>query len=119
MHSLAELVVSVAAGDIDRVLSLCDSEVVFVSDGGPNRHAARRPVRGRDRVARFLVNVAGRLAGGTASIELVNGVPAFVTHDEHGTTVTFVEQRAGLVAGVRTVLNPDKTAGIGEPHLLR
>ena len=116
---LGELVMAVATGDIERVLSLCDAQVVFVSDGGPNRHAARRPVLGRDRVARFLVNVAGRLAGGSASIELVNGVPAFVTHDERGVTVTFVEQRDGVVVGVRTVLNPDKMAGIGEPHVLR
>ena len=65
------------------------------------------------------MNVAGRLAGGSASIELVNGVPAFVTHDERGVSVTFVEQRDGLVVGVRSVLNPDKMAGIGEPHLLR
>jgi RNA polymerase sigma-70 factor (ECF subfamily) len=116
---LGELVTAVATGDIERLLRLCDADVVFVSDGGPTRHAARRPVLGRDRVARFLVNVARRLTLGSGSIEVVNGVPAFVTQDERGVSVTFVEQRDGLVVGVRTVLNPEKMTGIGEPHLLR
>ena len=116
---LGELVVAVAGGDVDRVLALCDADVTLVSDGGPNRHAARRPVIGRERVVRFLVNIAGRLSGGTAAIEDINGVPAFVTHDEQGASVTFVEQRDGLVVAVRTVVNPDKMGGVGEPHLLR
>jgi RNA polymerase sigma-70 factor, ECF subfamily len=116
---LGELVTAVASGDVERVLSLCDADVTLVSDGGPERHAARRPVRGRERVARFLVNLARRLTAGSASIDVVNGVPAFVTHDELGITVTFVEARDGRVSSVRTVVNPAKTASVGEPHDLR
>jgi hypothetical protein len=37
--------------------------VVLVSDGGPNRRAARRPVVGAERVARLLINLTERAFG--------------------------------------------------------
>jgi RNA polymerase sigma-70 factor (ECF subfamily) len=116
---LAELVAAVAVGDVDRVVSLCDPSVTLVSDGGPKRHAARRPVVGAERVTRFLVNVGRRLTSGSAAIEEVNGVPAFVTRDARGTAVTFVEHRDGIIVRVTSLLNPDKVAGVDAPHALR
>jgi RNA polymerase sigma-70 factor (ECF subfamily) len=116
---LAELVAAVAVGDVDRVVALCDPSVTLVSDGGPARHAARRPVVGVERVTRFLVNVGRRLAEGTVSIEDVNGVPAFVSRDPKGTVVTFVEHRDGTIVHVTSLLNPDKMAGVDQPHVMR
>ncbi len=53
-----------ASGDIDALSWLLDTDVVLLSDGGAERRAARRPVVGAQRVARFLVNLAQRHADG-------------------------------------------------------
>jgi RNA polymerase sigma-70 factor (ECF subfamily) len=55
------LVGAVAGGDVEQVLSLLTEDVVHISDGGADHRAARQPVVGADRVARLLVNLAGRL----------------------------------------------------------
>jgi RNA polymerase sigma-70 factor (ECF subfamily) len=55
------LLATIATGDIDEVMALLAPDVVLVSDAGAERHAARRPVVGPDRVARLLVNLAKRL----------------------------------------------------------
>ena len=58
-----ELLGAVATGDIRGVLDRLAPDVVCVSDGGPLRRAARRPVVTAPRVARLLVNLARRYAG--------------------------------------------------------
>jgi len=47
-------------GDLGGLLAVLDPGVVLTSDGGGHVTAARRPVRGADRVARFLLGVAGK-----------------------------------------------------------
>ena len=43
---VGNLLATIASGDIDAVMQLLAPDVVLLSDGGPNRHAARRPVVG-------------------------------------------------------------------------
>ena len=57
---LGQLVHAVLAGDVSAVVELLDAEVVLVSDAGPTRRAARRPVVGPERVSRLLVNLGAR-----------------------------------------------------------
>ena len=64
------LLVAIASGDTDRVLACVAPDVVCVSDGGPDRQAARRPVVGSQRVARLMINLARRYAG-TISVEAI------------------------------------------------
>lgn len=60
-HELVgNLLATVARGDVDALMALLAPDVVLLSDGGAQRHAARRPVVGADRVARFVVNLARR-----------------------------------------------------------
>ena len=56
------LVGAVAAGDVGQVMAVLADDVVHLSDGGADHRAARKPVLGRDRVARLLANLAGRLS---------------------------------------------------------
>lgn len=51
---------AVVQGDVDRLTEMLTDDVVFLSDGGKDRHAARRPVVGPDKVARLFVNIARR-----------------------------------------------------------
>src|SRR5262245_44787870 len=52
-------------GDQEALLGLLAPDVVLVSDGGADHHAARRPVVGADRVCRLVLNLSERLPSGT------------------------------------------------------
>jgi RNA polymerase sigma-70 factor (ECF subfamily) len=79
-----ELFTALSAGDVGQVVSLLADDVVLVSDGGADYRAARRPVVGADKVARFLVNIArrGDNMGLQGRVEImaasVNGEPGIV-----------------------------------------
>ena len=51
-------------GDLAGLLALLDPGVVLTSDGGGLVSSARRPVHGADRVARFLLGIAGKAEPG-------------------------------------------------------
>ena len=95
---LGRLMAAVAAGDLTQTLELLDADVVLLSDGGPARKAARRPVVGADQVARFAINVARRGAVTALQATEINGVPALVLEiDGTNPVVITGEQRGGRV----------------------
>lgn len=105
-----------AGGDLDRLAAVLDERVACRTDGGGRRLAARRPILGRHRVARFLLGVARRTAD-------LSGMPA-VVNGGHGLVVLEAGQpigvlalsvAGGLVTEVDLVLNPEKLGGL--PHL--
>jgi RNA polymerase sigma-70 factor, ECF subfamily len=117
---LEQLVTAVLSGDVDRVLALLDPEVVLVSDGGPNRHAARQPVVGPPRVARLLINLAGRLDHVTpTSIIELNDRPALRMEVADGPVVMQIEQVGGRVRTLWFLLNPEKLHGLDDVAGLR
>ena len=110
-----ELLAALTAGDVDRVLSLLAEDAVLVSDGGPRAYAARRPVVGRERVARFLVNMSRRLARLDLSIEsaVVNGEPGVVVTGGGRWLLTLTAHvDDGAIAALYSVVNPDKLAAL-------
>jgi RNA polymerase sigma-70 factor (ECF subfamily) len=109
----AELLRAVGAGDVDRAMSLLADDVVLLSDGGPEAHAARRPVRGPDRVGRLLVNIGRRYAAQHSERATINGEPGVVIV-AGGRTVSAVsvEVAGGRVHAVHVVVNPGKLAAL-------
>jgi RNA polymerase sigma-70 factor (ECF subfamily) len=110
-RSLTEMLLAAAAtGDIEAITSHLAADVVYVSDGGPNRRAARRPVVGADKVARLFANLAARLDPGTEfHIVRANGQTAvYATVDAEPLMLLVPTWRDGLVAATYSVLNPDK-----------
>ena len=73
-----ELIVAVAAGDVAQVVSLLADDVELLSDGGAAVRAARRPVVGPEKVARFLVNIAQRYRGSVVEVASINDEPGIV-----------------------------------------
>jgi RNA polymerase sigma-70 factor (ECF subfamily) len=113
-HELVgQLLVTIASGDIDEVMQLLAPDVVLLSDGGALRHAARRPVVGADRVARFLVNLAKRLMR-IDEVDMrpvyVNGEPGllFVVNGEADYVLSFSFTPDGRVRRFYSQLNPEK-----------
>ncbi len=113
-----ELLAAFVRGDVDGALQRLAPDVVCVSDGGAARRAARRPVVGRQRVARLLSNLAQRVpAGASVAPASVNGDPGIVvTVDGSIDFVIAFEVDDGRVAAIWIVRNPDKLEHVGE-HL--
>jgi len=98
------------AGDLDGLIEVLSHDVTLWSDGGADRHAARRPVVGRERVARFVANLSRRTpAGATFEIVRIGGDPAILVATEDGTqlTLSFAIGRLGI-RQLHAVVNPDK-----------
>ncbi|ALV36960.1 RNA polymerase sigma-70 factor [Streptomyces sp. CdTB01] len=110
----AELVASFLAaardGDLAGLEKLLTADVTWSSDGGGKVSAARRPVEGREKVARLAVGGAERFAAGLrytpAEINGEYGLAAWAGDVLAG--VVAFEVRDGLIAHLRVVVNPDK-----------
>jgi RNA polymerase sigma-70 factor (ECF subfamily) len=97
------------AGDIDALIGLLDPDATVVADGGGLVSAVLRPIEGGEQVARYAVDIVGRVPNLTILESTVNGLPGLVTQQD-GVTVTVM---AFDVAGDRirhiwAVRNPDK-----------
>ena len=105
------------SGDLARLEELLAEDVVLWSDGGPARRAARRPVVGRDRVARFLANVSHRLPHeGSIDFVHLNGAPALVLRTAAGPEMTLAMEMEGpTIRAIHSVINPDKLRHLAAP----
>ncbi|MDJ0380952.1 RNA polymerase sigma-70 factor [Streptomyces sp. G-G2] len=93
-------------GDLTRLEGLLSAEVAYVADGGGVINAARRPILGREKVARFLLGALEKYAAGVpVSFAEVNGQAALI-FGEIGILV--IEFDDALVSGLRTMVNPEK-----------
>jgi len=73
--AVARFLNATRGGDLHELLHALDPAVVLTTDSGGAVTAARRPVVGADRVARFLLGAAGKWPDGRAQLVSVNGVP--------------------------------------------
>jgi RNA polymerase sigma-70 factor (ECF subfamily) len=103
-------------GDVESLLAAMAPGVVLVSDGGGRVKAARRPIEGADKVARFLAAVGplgAELPGLRVEVTEVNGAPAVVARTDAGPYMALQLLLVdGLVAQVLYIGNPEKLAGI-------
>ena len=95
--------------DIQALVGLLDPAATAVTDGGGLATAALRPVEGGERIARYLVGIAGRTPGLTISERTVNGQPGLVVQ-VNGATVTVYafDIAADGIKRVWAMRNPDK-----------
>ena len=106
--------VAVRGGNLQDLLDVLAPDVVIVADGGGLVAAARRPIEGAERVARFLV-----AASETETFELkavwLNGSPAGRV-DIGGSldTAVSVAVEDGRITRIYAVRNPHKLAGLDE-----
>jgi RNA polymerase sigma-70 factor (ECF subfamily) len=98
-----------AGGDLTGLLRLLDPEVVTRVDGGGKVRAALNPIRGADRVARFLLGALSKQAELRATLETVNDRAGMVFR-LHGTVIGVVsfDVKHDRIADVWLVMNPDK-----------
>ncbi len=116
---LRRLAVALAEDDQETLVTLLSPDVVLVSDGGPTRHAARRPVVGRDRVVRFLVNLTRRNAGAPITEGTVNHAACLVVGAPDRTVIVTGDVSGGSIASLTLLLNPAKVDGAQVPRRMR
>lgn len=101
------------SGDLDSLLGLLDPDAVLTSDGGGLVRAARNPIRGADKVARFLIGVSRKYADRSHRPITINGSPALVTVGGgivDGVIALGIED--GRITTVDYLRNPQKFAGL-------
>ncbi|WP_370247010.1 RNA polymerase sigma factor SigJ [Nocardioides sp.] len=99
-------------GDLAALVAVLDPAVVATSDGGGVVSAARRPVEGADRVARFLLGVTARALGhpgADLALVQVNGrLGLLLLRDRAPDAVVSLTVAHGRVQRVDLVRAPDK-----------
>lgn len=109
---------AVTQGDVDALTRILAADVIAWSDGGPDRHAARRPIVGIDRVTTYLVNMTARMLGQGLAVEFVrvNGTVGILTRDgDEPFSIGVLEVDDDRIVGIRTVLNPVKLTSARSP----
>ena len=112
--------IAVETGDPQAILRVLAPDVVLVSDGGGVKQAALRPIRGADKVARFIlggIQKSGAIV--TAEATVVNGSPALalsVGGELDGVLAARV--RDGRITGLYFVRNPQKLTRLTEETTL-
>ena len=95
---------------LQQLAGLLAGDATLWSDGGGKKAAALNPIHGAGRIARFFAGIVDK-APTLRSVRRthVNGLPGAVAIEADGSPfVVAVEVRAGKVAAVYILRNPDK-----------
>jgi len=107
---LDAIVAAAQAGDVKALEQMLADDVVTYADGGGVVNAARKPISGRERVAKALVGLATKFWQGVTFVALdANGQPALFVHREGEPVVvaSITASEAG-VEQIFFVANPAK-----------
>jgi RNA polymerase sigma-70 factor, ECF subfamily len=113
---VASMLAATTAGDVDGLVRLLAEDAVLVSDGGSLRRAARHPIKGRDRLARFMANIGKRYSHATIEPVTLNGELGMVIYDEGERLAAMsFEVADGLVCEVHVIVAENKLAALDRP----
>ena len=96
-------------GDISALTELLADDVVLRADGGGVVQAPRRPVTGRDRIAKLIATGVGRVPGLRLAPATVNGAPGAIgLEDGRVIGVMAFTLEGDRIRAIDAVANPDK-----------
>ena len=97
------------ARDIEALIALLDPDATVIVDGGGLVSAALVPVEGDQEIARYLVDLLGRVPEVSILERSVNGLPGLVAQ-QNGAVVTVYafEVRGDRITHIWVVRNPNK-----------
>jgi RNA polymerase sigma-70 factor (ECF subfamily) len=101
------------SGDIDKIRDLLAADAIMYTDGGGVVTAARKPIYGAAKIARFMVRVQGKDAYPDDPVftpVLVNGDPGVRMDSaaEGFLSIVAIEAADGAIQGVRFFNNPER-----------
>jgi RNA polymerase sigma-70 factor (TIGR02957 family) len=106
-------------GDLSGLEALLAHDVELTADGGGKVPALARTLRGRNRVARTLINYLVRLAARTPGVSLrpveVNGGPGALYLDAQKRLIAVgaLNIAGGQITSINVIANPDKLTHLG------
>jgi RNA polymerase sigma-70 factor (ECF subfamily) len=111
---------ALASGDQAAAVQCLSADCEFLSDGGEQQRAARRPIRDPARTVRLLTALWQRFAKvHTAQPARIGGCPGLLIRRRRDnsvySTICF-EIEEDHITRISTVVNPDKLHGIGRPR---
>jgi RNA polymerase sigma-70 factor (ECF subfamily) len=112
----ARFFAAVEQGDLAGLEALLAHDVELTGDGGGKVPALTEPLRGRSRVARMLIgSVVARSAEVSVRLTEVNGGPGALLEDSQQRLigVLALDIAGGRIAGIRSIVNPDKLRHLG------
>jgi RNA polymerase sigma-70 factor, ECF subfamily len=98
-----------------RLLALLSEDVTLSFDGGGKTRAALNPIRGREKVGRFLSGMLGKVPPGSVFRQArVKGHPGLVGYvgDGSSQSVATLEVMDGDMRAIRLVVNPEKLGSV-------
>jgi uncharacterized protein YndB with AHSA1/START domain len=115
-HFLAAL----QTGDVQGLLDVLAPDVVLIADGGGEATAVRRPILGREKVARLLSRFQALAPQAAVGTVWLNGAPA-ARVDLGGALDTAVSLAIadGRITGIYAIRNPSKLARLDEEATLQ
>lgn len=102
------------SGDLEDLLELLSDDITVWSDGGGKVTAARHPIHGPDRVARFFLGLVSKAPPAfVARLARINGGPGIIGYvDGHPLNVLTFDVADGRIRAIRIVLNPEKLRAV-------
>ena len=112
-ETVGALLSATLAGDVDRLVELLADDAVLVSDGGANRRAARYPIRGPHRLARFLAHLGRHYVDMAFEPATVNGELGLIAYvgDERFMALSVAVDR-GRVTAIHLIRSEEKLAAL-------
>jgi RNA polymerase sigma-70 factor (ECF subfamily) len=102
---------AVTSGDVARLAELLREDAVAITDGGGRKTAARNPIQGADKIARFFIGLAAKNAGHEIRVEptMINGAIGALLYLDGELDHTMSMAISGeKIAAIYVVRNPDK-----------
>ena len=111
---LGRFLLAVSAGEVGALAEMLAQDAVCYTDGGGEAQAARRPIHGAIKIARFITGVAKNLPPDLESVVVeANGAPAVLLRSQAGPWgVITADAAEGKVQAIYVLLNPNKLAAI-------
>jgi RNA polymerase sigma-70 factor (ECF subfamily) len=105
-------------GDMEGLVAMLAEDAVFTGDGGGKATAFPEPLVGGERIAhalRALFRQAERAEGIAVTLTEVNGQPGWIAREADGRVIVVMALDIvdDHVAGIRSVVNPDKLGHLG------
>ncbi|MBP2436725.1 RNA polymerase sigma-70 factor [Microbacterium amylolyticum] len=111
--------IAAETGDLQGLVDVLAPDVVFLSDGGGNVTAARRPIIGADNVIRFIAGLLEQNPGSAVEAAEVNGTAGLraLVGDAVDGVISFSVD-AGVIREMYYVRNPEKLARLRTHNLI-
>ncbi len=116
---LGRFLLAISTGEVDALVDMLAKDAVCYTDGGGEVRAARRPIFGPDKIARFLTGVTrGFPTNLESQVVEANGAPAVVLRSQDGPYgVITADATEEKVQAIYIVMNPQKLRPLDGPKV--